>query len=196
MTAGAAAMSLLIHGGALALLIPHGAAPAAAVQEPIFEVELIDRQDQQRGTPDRQAVEAALPTPPRDAGERFEPPRPPPSRYAVNLGGAAQDVAGLITSGTNVVPPRPDARAGNKPPPYPPEAARRRIQGVVGLLVHVSATGLPAAVEIIASSGSVLLDRTARDAIATWRFQPARNESGPIPFDFNYNIRFTLGAAP
>ena len=36
-------------------------------------------------------------------------------------------------------------------------------------------------------------DQAARTAVERWRFEPARDEAGPIPFEFPMNIRFKLG---
>lgn len=74
-----------------------------------------------------------------------------------------------------VVPPRFDAAYLNNPaPPYPAAARRRGEGGRVQLRVLVTAAGRASRVEVSASSGSVLLDVAARDAVERWRFLPAR----------------------
>lgn len=60
------------------------------------------------------------------------------------------------------------------PPPYPPMALRRGIEGTVLLRVRVDRDGRPSDVAIERSSGSHLLDEAARKFLqARWRFVPA-----------------------
>lgn len=77
------------------------------------------------------------------------------------------------------------------PPPYPPQALRRDISGIVMLRVSVDAQGRPTAVSIEQSSGSALLDQAARKfVLARWHFVPATRDGAPIaamalvPIDF------------
>ena len=68
-----------------------------------------------------------------------------------------------------------DAAYLNNPRPgYPALSRRLREEGQVTLRVLVSPNGQPAQVELRSSSGSERLDRAARDAVARWRFVPAR----------------------
>lgn len=73
------------------------------------------------------------------------------------------------------VPPHHLAAYLNNPKPVYPKFARDRgQQGRVLLAVHVGSDGRPLAVKLAASSGFPLLDNAARDAVAGWRFVPAR----------------------
>ena len=125
------------------------------------------------------------------------PVRIEPSRGARTSGAARfvgnDDQAGLKVTGDNTVPPRPDARFHNAAPGYPLIALRERAEGDVLLVIHVTAAGLPEFVAVQASSGHPELDRAARDAVAQWRFVPARNAEGAASFDFKQVIRFRLG---
>ena len=57
---------------------------------------------------------------------------------------------------------------------FPPEAIRRHLQGTVLLRVLVDENGKPVDVEVEQSSGSPILDRSARaQVLAGWQFQPA-----------------------
>ncbi|ENO95079.1 TonB family protein, partial [Thauera phenylacetica B4P] len=68
-----------------------------------------------------------------------------------------------------------DAAYLNNPRPgYPALSRRLREEGQVTLRVLVSPDGQPAQVELRTSSGSERLDRAAREAVARWRFVPAR----------------------
>lgn len=62
----------------------------------------------------------------------------------------------------------------NPPPRYPPAARRSGDEGTVLLKVLVTSDGAAARVELDRSSGSVLLDGAALDAVRIWRFVPAR----------------------
>ena len=110
---------------------------------------------------------------------------------AINLGGTDSET-NAIASGDHVIPASVDAKFRNKEPVYPPEAARRSEQGVVMLLIHVSADGLPAGVDVLQGSGYVLLDRAARDAVETWHFLPAVKDGTPLPFDMKLRVVFRL----
>jgi protein TonB len=78
----------------------------------------------------------------------------------------------------------------NPAPKYPESAKRKRQQGSVLLKVVVSPAGEPANILLQASSGSELLDNAAIDAVARWKFVPAkRNDefvtaSVIVPIDF------------
>jgi protein TonB len=68
-----------------------------------------------------------------------------------------------------------DAAYLNNPrPAYPMLSRRLREEGQVMLRVLVSSEGQPARVELRTSSGSDRLDRAAQEAVARWRFVPAR----------------------
>ena len=58
--------------------------------------------------------------------------------------------------------------------------------------VLVSPEGLPDAVEIRRSSGSVRLDEAARIAVLRWRFVPARQGVAPVTAWVVVPIRFSL----
>ncbi len=87
----------------------------------------------------------------------------------------------------------PTPLPSNPLPAYPPTAYRRRIEGVVLLLVHVGANGRPLEVVVDQTSGSTDLDhealRTVRDR---WRFQPARRAGLAVDSWTRLPIRFRL----
>lgn len=135
----------------------------------------------------------APPVPEAPPGPPTPPTPPAPAQHmAVNLGNADEDRDPLLVTGPDVVPPRPDARVHNKPPAYPPDAARRGARGSVGLRVRVTESGVPAWVEVVESSGDASLDRSAQEAVSLWQFQPARNGGAAVPFDYDITIRFTM----
>jgi protein TonB len=146
-----------------------------------------------------------LPPPPPPAAPSPQPvqpsaqkPRPtaPPVRHAmqapeINLGGTDSET-NVIVTGANVIPASVDAGFRNKEPVYPPEAVRRAEQGAVILLIHVSPEGLASGVDVLKSSGHVLLDRAARDSVTAWHFLPAVKDGEPIPFDMTLRVSFQL----
>jgi len=78
------------------------------------------------------------------------------------------------------------------PPPYPAEAVRQQIEGVVTLRVLVDVDGTPLEVEIKRSSGNRRLDEAARRQILRkWRFKPAIRDGvaiqvyGVVPVEFS-----------
>lgn len=64
--------------------------------------------------------------------------------------------------------------------PYPRIAAQQRMEGVVILRVLVGADGVPQEIQIDKSSGHVVLDRAARDAVMKWRFEPGTRNGEPF----------------
>jgi periplasmic protein TonB len=155
---------------------------------------------------DTAEAEEALPLPPPQAppppapAAQPNPPRPraaaPPVQHAmqapeINLGGTDSETNAIV-SGDHVIPASVDAKFHNKEPIYPLEAVRRAQQGTVILLIHVSPDGLAAGVDLLQGSGYVVLDRTARDAVAAWHFLPAVKDGRPIPFDMTLRVVFHL----
>jgi protein TonB len=66
------------------------------------------------------------------------------------------------------------AYLANPKPAYPPASRRLGEEGRVVLRVFVAADGLAQMVEIRQPSGFARLDAAAADAVARWRFVPAR----------------------
>jgi periplasmic protein TonB len=139
---------------------------------------------------------AAEPLPLRPAAPPAQPAAPPASFSAPpgprrNLGGT-DSPSNAIARGDNVIPAQADARYRNRPPVYPAEAQAKGQQGAVTLLIHVSPAGLPVGVEVIESSGFLLLDRAAREAVETWHFLPALRDGEPVAADMPLRVRFEL----
>jgi TonB family protein len=149
--------------------------------------------------PDAVTAGEALPLPP------IPPPSAPPIMFRevsppvqqaqeapqIRLGGNS-DTNAIVIDGPHVIPASVDARFRNRQPDYPRDAVRRAEQGAVILLIHVSPEGLPSGVDIAESSGFMLLDRAARDAVLAWHFVPAVQDGQPIPFDMKLRVVFNL----
>ena len=80
----------------------------------------------------------------------------------------------------------------NPKPAYPPEARRRKQQGLVVLNVFITGEGRPQRVEVAQSSGYVLLDEAALTAIKQWQFTPARVGNMAVISQVEVPVRFRL----
>lgn len=63
---------------------------------------------------------------------------------------------------------------------YPRSAVNQRLEGTVMLRVLVGIDGVPQSIDIEKSSGHVVLDRAARDAVMKWRFEPGTRNGQPF----------------
>lgn len=93
---------------------------------------------------------------------------------------------------TEAEPLTPARYRRNPAPDYPPEARRRREEGVVLLRVTVDARGRVETAEVAQSSGSDLLDEAARKAVRRWEFEPARRGRKAVPSTVTVPVRFRL----
>lgn len=76
-------------------------------------------------------------------------------------------------------------------PPYPPQAVRDGLTGIVELEILVGIDGRPIEVTIVRSSGHRVLDQAARRVVLTrWAFRPAMRDGqavqaiGRVPIEF------------
>lgn len=115
----------------------------------------------------------ALSAPAAAVPEPTPPPAAPPAPAVAAAPAAAAPTAPAAPAAVTAA--RFDAAYLNNPrPAYPMLSRRLREEGQVMLRVLVSADGQPARVELRTSSGSDRLDRAAQEAVARWRFVPAR----------------------
>lgn len=80
----------------------------------------------------------------------------------------------------------------NPLPEYPRLARRKHWEGVVWLLVDVSAAGLVKALNVEESSGHKLLDRAAERTVKRWQFSPATRGGLPVSSQVRIPVRFRL----
>jgi iron complex transport system ATP-binding protein len=176
---------------------PTTAPPEAAPPAPVPTPEAQPMPPTPLPPPAAETAEESLPLPPPPAPPPSAPqPVSPPVQQAqeapeINIGGNDSET-NAIASGPHVMPASVDARAHNQEPVYPLEAVRHAQQGAVILLIHVSPVGLPLGVDVVRSSGFVLLDRAAREAVTNWHFLPAVKDGQPIPFDMALRVVFHL----
>lgn len=118
-----------------------------------------------------QEAHAPEPSPPAPA----EPAAVAPAAQPTPPAAAAPAAAAPITAA------RFDAAYLNNPAPaYPMLSRRLREEGQVMLRVLVSPDGRPNRIELRTSSGSERLDRAAEEAVARWRFVPARQGEAAV----------------
>jgi protein TonB len=204
-TPGAVELVMLEQQGTTAANPPPEPAPAAAIPAPPPPPPPAPPQTAlpEPPPPDAETADEALPLPPPPvpppavAPPSVPPPPHPPVQRAqeapqIDLAGNDSETNAIVIAGPNVIPASIDAKSRNREPVYPVEAVRRAEQGAVILLIHVSPEGLPAGVDVAQSSGFVLLDRAARDAVWSWHFLPAVQDGRPIPFDMMIRVVFQL----
>ena len=137
-----------------------------------------------------QEAKRSTETPVQEA-KRESPPAPPATQAApvISLQGT-DSPSNARAFGDRVIPAKPDAVFHNRPPEYPVEAALNGQQGVVVVVVHVSPAGTAVGVDLVRSSGYVLLDSAARDAVLRWRFLPAVRDGEPVASDMTMGFEF------
>jgi protein TonB len=86
-----------------------------------------------------------------------------------------------------------EARALVAPPPaYPRLAVRAGEEGTVLCHIHVGADGGVLSVEVVESSGSERLDRSAVQALSAWRFEPRRVDGAAVACVVPHRVTFRL----
>jgi protein TonB len=80
----------------------------------------------------------------------------------------------------------------NPKPGYPGASKRMGEQGTVYLRVFVTAAGNPERVELKTSSGFQRLDQSAREAVARWKFAPAKRGNQDVDAWVVVPIKFSL----
>lgn len=136
-----------------------------------------------RPAPQRQASQAARPTV-APTGPPTAPPAGPASPQPPAEGGSP--VLGAVT------PPGLADGIRNPEPEYPAASQARGEQGVVTVVLRVSAAGGVDAVEVVRSSGHPALDESAMRAVRRWRFRPASRDGLAIPGSIRTAIHFRL----
>ncbi|MDR2091772.1 MAG: energy transducer TonB [Azoarcus sp.] len=91
-----------------------------------------------------------------------------------------------------VIPPSHADYLSNPRPDYPAQSRAQGEQGVVSLLIRVSAEGRTSAVALHKTSGHERLDKAAMEAVWRWRFVPARQGGRPVVGAVIVPIRFNL----
>jgi periplasmic protein TonB len=72
------------------------------------------------------------------------------------------------------------------------EARQARAEGTTLLRVHVATDGRIDDVQVERSAGHAALDRAAASAVRRWRFEPARDATGPVAVWVVIPVNFRL----
>ena len=125
-------------------------------------------------------------------------PEPPVALPTVEGNTAAPPVVPTIQPPVEALPADPapiEATLAYRTAPltFPTAAIRRKLHGTVTLRVLVDAEGKPTQVQVEKSSGSELLDNSAREQVlANWRFQPATSQGHAVPAWARVPVSFEL----
>ena len=141
------------------------------------------------------------------------PPAAPNWALSGSPGGSATGSGNLFSTGDLPLPPgggggkQQTASTGNpsdltsfaRPlggyqtrPRYPDSARRQGIEGETLLRFQVLTDGHVASVTVTHSAGHADLDRSAVEAVRTWRFEPARRGEEKVPIWVTLPVRFRL----
>ncbi len=127
---------------------------------------------------------AAQPASLRPGMDRTVPPASPPSS-GVRVAAAGETSALTL----------PRYRA-NDAPAYPALARLRGYEGLVLLAAQVSEQGRVQTIRVKKSSGYAVLDRSAEEAVRSWRFEPGRRMGTPMAMWVDVPVRFVLEEPP
>jgi len=86
----------------------------------------------------------------------------------------------------------PQKLPSNPSPDYPLEAWQNRQEGLVYLLVRVTAGGRAESVRVYRSSGFALLDSAAKKAVGSWKFRPASCAGKAVSSPVVVPVRFQI----
>ena len=80
--------------------------------------------------------------------------------------------------------------SGNALPKYPRLARRRGLEGRLMLRGFVSPEGKIETIKVIETSGHLLLDQAAKNAVKLWKFEPAHRAGVPVSGFVNVPVIF------
>lgn len=130
------------------------------------------------------------------------PGNPSPVASADKKPGAGEPVADGMTRPPPGLSPDAAARAEvrtaplpkreNVAPPYPSLARQRGYEGLVILAVEVLASGVIGNIMLKKTSGYAILDRTALEAVRSWRFDPGKVGTNSVDMTVDVPIRYVL----
>jgi TonB family protein len=92
----------------------------------------------------------------------------------------------LVSAGRGVTQPR---RVSGEPAPYPEQARRMGLQGVVTVELTINLGGEPEDIKVVESAGEIL-DRAVVAAVRTWRYAPAETNGVKVRMRIQERQRF------
>lgn len=194
----------LLHAVGLVALVQWEIARPDSVILQALAVRMIEPEQPKVAEPRPLPMEAPKPTP-----RRVVPQTPPPVLAAAPEAPSAPAAFAVAPqpAAEPRIDPKPAAPAAPAPvsgarfdadylqnpkPVYPPMSRRLGEEGKVILRVRVSAEGHAREVEIKQGSGFSRLDAAARDAVARWRFVPAKRGDEAVESWVAVPIQFAL----
>ncbi|MEZ9279603.1 TonB family protein [Vibrio cyclitrophicus] len=126
--------------------------------------------------------------------ERPEPkskPTPQPEKLAESAN-QPQEVNQGVSNQEPVLVTKPSFSSRPTPPNYPRQARRRGVEGVATYEVWLDAEGKQIKQALVNSSGALMLDNAALDAIKQWKFSPHTVNGRAIAHRVQIPVRFRL----
>jgi len=177
--------------GTMLVIVESDPAPTPAAPAPPENIAL--QRIQEPAPPDPEPTAPALDALPTPEGPAVSPAvadkTEMPSAAQTTVQTSGDSSARPVAASTEASPP---GYLLNPKPAYPKEARQRRQHGLVVLNVSIDGTGNPQRVDVVQSSGYLLLDQAAKSAVEHWQFSPGH--AGPIALasDLEVPIRFKL----
>lgn len=103
--------------------------------------------------------------------------------------GSGDSVAAAVVWHAGIVPPKVLYRID---PKYPEVARVARRQGAVVVEAEIATDGSLRSARVVSAPLGFGLEQSALDAIASWRFAPARYGERPVAVYYRWNILFSL----
>ncbi len=211
---GSLAAALVLYGGVSALLVGASATARQIVEEKLTQVEFAAPPPEPPPAPTPpEPVPAAASPRPKAKRKDLKPPdevpedKPRESDEPLAAAGETGPVDGFLDGveggkGAAPAPPPPPppqpvlppvALRTNTPPRYSPTAKLSHIEGTVVVAFEVLEDGRVTNARIV--SGPRELHDSVLEAVASWRFQPARQGGTPVRFRKTQSIVFRLEGA-
>ena len=127
--------------------------------------------------------------------ERSEPATQPKKLVDKNMDESAnqpQEVNQGVSNQEPVLVTKPSFSARPTPPNYPRQARRRGVEGVATYEIWLDAEGKQIKQALVNSSGALMLDNAALDAIKQWKFSPHTVNGRAIAHRVQIPVRFRL----
>ncbi|WP_299140598.1 energy transducer TonB [uncultured Vibrio sp.] len=103
-----------------------------------------------------------------------------------------QEVNQGVSNQEPVLVTKPSFSARPTPPNYPRQARRRGVEGVATYEIWLDAEGKQIKQALVNSSGALMLDNAALDAIKQWKFSPHTVNGRAIAHRVQIPVRFRL----
>lgn len=189
-------ISIAILHGLFAFLVQHGLPSFDRKKISEITIDLAPALPRGQGGEDRATVAkpAAPPSPPVKTVIQDENAtrRAPDKLVTAAPSVSPSSVAAGVDSAPTVDADYKAAYLNNSKPPYPSAAFKMRIEGTVVIKALVKPDGSCGEVFLGQSSGNDLLDRSALDTVALWKFTPAKSKGKEVSQWVSIPITFSV----